>query len=185
MTVSYFGENSDGTGDGVLSGYSLVNNNAVTSFVCPGTGTQDVKELGIRARDVSVGSDHVRVALYNTDGSFVCQGSAEITVSANTHAWYTHTSFVDAAGSAISPQITGGTAYLIAVTADGANIYIAANGTRTNNNKYSSNDYTGGFPSSYTPSTTSTPICCCRCGVEPAAGGGVSVTPQLMMMGMG
>lgn len=167
MAVTYFGNNTDGDGSYSGSGYVHINNPDYIDYVCPGSGNQVIRELGVRA--YLVGSGNVRVAIYNLARELIAQGAAEMAVTGGDSVWYTHTSFVDSGGSPIaSPIIVGGTSYLLAVTADGTNVAIRSVSVTSGYEKYISVDYTGGFPASIAAGSDSSYQACRRCGVEPS-----------------
>lgn len=196
MAVTYFGHcNSDGTlktgetpaslGTG-WTGVTARNAPAAYAFTCPGTGTQDVISLGHYVKYSTGTADHIRMAIYDTAGTtLIGQGSAEITVDNAAVAWREHTAFTNGAGDAITPQLAGGTAYMILVTYDGGvtepwgwTDWGALYGNRI------SADYTAGFPASLGAGVANDYLQTMRCGVEPPAAGG-SPAPKLPLFGVG
>lgn len=166
MAVTYFGLNADGGGVYQPGLYANWNDNNNIVYTCPGSGTQDIKELGARVYTNSVGN--MRLAIYTTAGAFLTQGSAEINTEPPTgYEWLSHTSFVDQTGSPHSPQLTGGTAYLLAITGDDQNnVYICGDIVTSGYMLYGGNDYTGGFPANLPSSGSADKQYCVRCGVE-------------------
>lgn len=178
---TYFGNNTDGIDDAYLSGYTNFQNPTYIPYVCPGSGLQNVDELGIRAYSINPGN--VRCAIYDTSKNFLMQGSVEIAVVSPSATWYTHTAFVDQAGTPITtPQLTGGVTYLLVSTADGSELSAQRDIVTAGYCKYLSNDYTGGYPTSLAAGTDSSSKICIRCGVTEAAGGlSISATETLAL----
>lgn len=139
-----------------------------TMFTCPGTGAQTLVELGMKTKDAN---GNVRVAIYTaaTPGVLIAQGSAEIAGVADT--WITHTSFTNLAGNPVTPSLTGGTVYILAITGDGTVNFIYT--TVTNGYAFvkTTADYTGGFPENTPTEGNSTALPLVRAGVESASSG--------------
>lgn len=177
VAITYFGRNVDDVDESTISGFVNYNVPAQIDYVCPDTGSQIIKEMGFRCHD-NGGGGNIRIAIYDTSLNLLFEGSAEIAVSGGaTPAWYTHTSFLDAAGDpAASPAITGGTSYILAVTADG-DIHGHKAAGSSGDHKYIATDYTGGFPDPIAAGTNSATLEDVRCGVEPAPVGGANIVP--------
>lgn len=182
--VSYFGQTATtGGSEAASAGYSYYNARDTTGVdvTCPGSGSQSVVSLGLWNRTAGAGGSY-RLDIYLTDGTFVMQGSAALSVAAWADwAWVEHTAFVDAAGSAItSPVLTGGTDYLLALSIVNGYTYLVANSAGDGMRKAS--DYTAGFPSPLSSSweeiANTTSI---RCGVEPAAASGARRRPPFAL----
>jgi hypothetical protein len=173
--VTYFGFTTP-SADSVrfITGKTAYVNTYSSFLTCPGTGKQSVKSLD--AYVVNNGDPaNIRLALYTPDGTFVCQGASQVSVTAVAYdwAWFGHTTFVDAAGGPISdPQIDGGSDYLIAVSADGPIISYRISSCASGG-MMKDLDSTPGFPSPL--GTGYTAMECdqymLRCGVEPAGAG--------------
>ena len=178
MAITYFGHNVNGTNPHDPSDYgTLFNDNSNIVYTCPGAGAQDVKELGARVWVNS--TDDMRLAIYDTSLNFIMQGAAVIdTEPPAGDEWLSHTSFVDQGGSPIvSPQLTGGTAYIIAITAEaGKGVNIWDDTVTSGWMKRDNADYTGGFPATLTAFADRTRQFCVRCGVEPAVAAGTTIT---------
>jgi hypothetical protein len=169
--VTYFG-NEVFDGASTLSSYAEFNNDATNAYICPGAGAQDVNSLEMYYKQ---GTGNIRCAIYTTSRVLVMQGSAQVAVAGGVDAWVGHTAFVDAAGTPIaSPQLTGGTHYLLVTTADGADVASGCTAVASGNSKYISAEYTGGFPDPIAAGSNDTNLFSVRCGVTaaPAAGGG-------------
>ena len=176
MAVAYFGFTA-GWDDAQPCQYTFSNDNSNIVFTCPNSGTQDVKELG--AYVYANQSGHIRLALYDTSRNLICQGSAEMDVALITsHGWQTHTEFVDADGEPVSPTITGGTNYIIALAGDTSNAYIWCTGVTSGWMKRD-DEYTGGYPASLPWFTTWEKKFGVRCGVEASAAGGANYVPAI------
>lgn len=127
---------------------------------CPGSGSQTVKELSSYIRYTS---GNTRLALYDTSGNLICQGTGEVAIG-NTAGWQGHL-----VQSGITPNpttITGGTSYKIAITVDVAGVvayYVAGAGGQD----YGLGDYTGGFPSTLGAGSDPGNVFAIRCGVDP------------------
>ena len=182
MAVTYFGTcNSSG-----VTNFSTADDSGGwtwtchtgSSFACPGSGNQTVKELSTIV-SINSGTPHVRLVLYDSLGNMVCQGSAEVVVTAG-YSWQGHmtaSALTPAGGSAGDPvTITGGSQYRIGVSRDASGVLATyKSGTVTNGDiDYGATDYTGGWPATIPTGTDYTVLLTSiRCGVEPAAGGGV------------
>jgi len=132
-------------------------------FTCPGTGSKNLVELGAYVSTATSGN--VRVAIYADDRDpLVAQGSAEIAVGAA--GWYTHTSFTDSTGAALSGTglLTGGTDYTICMIADGSVQHY--HDTVSGSAIYKNAEYTGGYPASYDDASGSTRQITIRAGVQ-------------------
>ena len=172
--VSYFGQESIADGsDASIDGISVYNSVAATgvTLACPGSGSQDVASLGAYVRSWT-GGGSLRCAIYTAAGALVMQGNAKIDVAEyGEYGWQEHTSFVDVNGDAIaSPQLTGGTDYLLALSTGGS-MYVYSISQGATNGQIKAVNYTvDGFPAAlgtgWSGFSTSYSI---RCGVEPAA----------------
>ncbi len=131
------------------------------AVTCPGSGSQTVKELSAYVRFTS---GNQRLALYDTSGNLICQGTGEIAIS-NTAGWQGHLT-----QASITPNpttITGGASYKIATTVDVTGVvayYVAGSGQ-----DYAAVDYTGGFPESLGAGADPMIVFAIRCGVDPVA----------------
>jgi len=81
--------------------------------------------------------------------------------------------FTDVAGDPMSPQLTGGTDYVLVLTADGSgpNVYYDTVTNGFERFSYDQLDLTGGFVATITQGRDDTREWNVRCGVEPAAAG--------------
>jgi hypothetical protein len=181
--TTYFGNNT--TSAGSDSGYSarcVRNDTAFVSYLCPGSGTQNVQELSAY---VGV-SGNVKLAIYSNDYStLIGQGAAETAVSTGP-AWQGH---MTAAAMATNPtQLTGGVEYVLVMTLDSNNttIYNTAAGDSVCQYSGTGSDYTGStFPTPLGGSwgTSGYAEWCIRCGVD--AAGGAALTRFLSILGTG
>lgn len=177
---TYFG-NEDYSGASTLSTYSQFNNDTFVPYICPGVGAQAVNSLEMYYKS---GTGNIRCAIYTTGRVLVMQGSAQVAVAGGVDAWIGHTAFVDAAGAPIvSPQLTGGTHYLLVTTADGADVASGVTGVVSGYSKYVSAEYTGGFPDPIAAGSNDTNLFSVRCGVTAAAAAGGG--SRRMLMGVG
>jgi hypothetical protein len=168
MGITYFGNNDSGSGSAGHQTYTFW---LAAGYACPGTGKQDVKTLDINVYLYGEGTGNLRCAIYTTAGAFVTQWATEVDVIGG---WNAVTSFVDQAGSPHSPQLDGGTSYFLLSTGDG-NVTTYFDAVSSGVAKAIYSDYTGGFPANLGASSNETREMCIRCGVEPAAGGGLSI----------
>jgi len=170
--ADYFGNNTDGTNNTGAAGTYAWNNPSDIAYTCPNSGTQIVVELATRCYTTDAGN--VRVALYTTAGVLVCQAATESAAPGSAD-WVVWTSFTDAVGDPITdPEITGGTDYILMVTADGGTVYVRYNAVTSGYARYAAGDLTGGFPADVSgsfPGSATGAERCIRCGVDPAAGG--------------
>lgn len=171
MAITYFGNNNTGAYDYGYGSYSI--RNAGIVWTCPGTGKQSVKELHGYCMHANTYS--VRLAIYDTSFGFLMQ-TDEI-VCDGTLQWWGGTTFYDQSKTLISnPQIDGGTNYILVLSfkagADANPRYTAGS---AGDARYFSGDYSTGFPATIGSEAGNTSmVWCIRCGVEPAAGGGVA-----------
>jgi hypothetical protein len=183
--MTYFGHTTVGASPAAPGIYTFGNDAVNIIYTCPGTGLQDVKELGAYCYRDQTG--HIRMAIYDTSLNFICQGSAELDVATVTPAngWLSHVAFTDVGGSAISPQLTGGVEYVLSISSDssGPNVYQDTVTAGYERFSYDYTDSTGGFPADLTlERTTDTREWNVRCGVEAAAGGGGSVVSKQFLV---
>lgn len=176
MAVTYFGKNENGSNAQSPNGYTYSNDNSNIVYTCPGSGNQEVKEIGARIYNLSTGN--IRLAIYDASLNFVCQGSAEIAVGplvSGGTAWVSHTSFVDQGGSPMTPNLAGGTAYIIALTADSSSVDCWFDVVTDGYMKTESGtgEATGGYPASLDQGGNDTHSWCMRVGVEPASAGSI------------
>ena len=168
MAITYFGNNTDGTTSTSITDRIYWNNAELSGFTCPGSGSQSVLELGVRCS--ASGAANIRLAIYSTAGNLLMQGNAEM-AAPDTAGWISHTSFVDYAGDPIiSPTLTGGTNYILALTTDDE-IAVRRDAGVTGDWHWYSGDETGGFAATLHSANDTSGLYCVRCGVEPAAGG--------------
>ena len=174
MAVTYFGLNENGASAQKPNADTHWNNPAEIVYTCPGAGAQDIKELGARVYEGSTG--YIRLAVYETDGTFICQGSAQLdTEPQGDTNWLSHTAFTNVGGDPISPQLTGGTAYIIAIAGDG-DCYVQQNAVSSGDMVREYDSYLAGFPATITKDADVEREWCVRCGVEAASAGG-SIVP--------
>lgn len=162
-------------------GNSTAQLNKNLTFTCPGTGAQNLISLGMYGKSGGSTAGNSRVAIYlASDRSFIAQGSAEILVDSTTAAWIDHTSFTNIGESPISPQLVGGTNYIICLSRDSNDVKTGYEfGSADDMAAISGSDYTGGFPTPIGEGAGSTVKYNIRAGVEAAAGGAASPTSVL------
>ena len=150
-------------------GSSLAVWNAGYTCTCPGIGDQIIKELSVFAEGTSC---NIRCAIYSSDGTTkIAEGSGEVPLSTTPFAWYGHGPGLYNALSPSAPVITGGQNYILCVSCDGTTYAYGIDAGSSGAFKYSTNDYTGGWPASL-PSggNPGNYNFCIRCGVDAAAG---------------
>jgi len=175
-STAYFGQQtiSDQNGEGAvgsnMAGYNVAEASGNVNE-CPGSGSQSVVELGVYLLSSGY-SGSIRLAIYTASGDFVAQGSAAIALSSwYATQWYSHTSFVDQSGAAITnPTLTGGASYRLAfsINAGGTlqmyGVWLSGNGLEK-----ASTDLTGGFPATLGSGWSNTSYSkAIRCGVTPS-----------------
>jgi hypothetical protein len=168
-TVTYFGVT---TVDASVNVAGSTYWNDEISWVCPGTGSQDVKALGLWANVWNASyPQNIRLALYDLAGNLIAQGSTAISVTSATPSYWEHSSFVDVAGNPIFPTLVGGTGYKIVSTGSGTYVDDLQHGIlygATESIAYKHVDYTAGFPAALpTPDGSGTFRPAQSCGVEP------------------
>ena len=184
MSTTYFGNNSYSEYNDNYNGYWGRLSSSNSGCTCPGSGLQNVKELGIVAC-VNAGTGVSRLAIYDALNNFVMQGLAAVNVTETTPTWKTHSSFADQSGNAMAtPQLTGGVRYaLVCSGSTDVTLWHGYNYQESTDNDYGIADYTGGFPASLGYGTSMGTFCVAmRCGVEPASNS-ISI-PALMATNM-
>lgn len=165
--ATYFGQTVDGTEVGWDFGVWWSRNAAyVTGFNCPGSGVQVVKELSARVRRTS-GIPNIRIAIYNSGGTLVGQGAAEVALAGTTVAWQGHLTQDD-----ITPNpcnLTGGAQYYLGMALDAAAWRPYYTAGSLGDYHYDTDDYTGGWPSSMPSGIDDDWRYSLRCGVDPPA----------------
>lgn len=173
MAVVYFGHcNSDGTPKAaetpasLSSGwgsYLLRNDPADYPFTCPGSGTYNVVSL----QAYSLGaSGNCRMAVYSSAGTTkVGEHNAEYAMSSASVGWFPAGT---PALSPATPQLVGGTSYILVWTCDSntPEPYGWTDWGATYGASQSGYDYTGGFPASLPSMSAYDYIPTLRCGVE-------------------
>ena len=186
---TYFGNNTAGSGVYGIGNPLCVRNKNLT-WTCPGSGAQDVDELGVRCRKVPAGNNiDFRCAIYDTSLNHLMEGSVDINVSSEVFdfANCAHTSFIDDGDVPIgSPQLTGGVNYILAAACDlfWGQIAYDQDGSSGDIGTYSA-DYTGGaYPDPIGAGADDSERVCIRCGVT-AAAGVLSIMNQLQTTNLG
>ncbi len=172
MAITYFGNQTSATSNST-GAYAW---RLVAGYTCPGSGAQDISTLEIEVAALGVGN--LRAAIYEIDGTFITQWDAEKDPAGI--GWLAVTDFVDQGGTPHSPQLTGGTNYQLVVTGDNS-VEVGVNVVTTGLVKLVTTDYTGGFPASLTGGSDHAREYTIRCGVEPAAAGGIVVLRRRRM----
>lgn len=174
MPVSYFGWPSDGSDP---SGGSLDRNNpnyahfmgyatgGNDTFVCPGSGVQNVESLKLFGKSNGGTPGYMRMAVYDGSKNLVFQHASKFLVIGSVSTWQGDTSF-----SPSSPTLTGGASYYIANSWDTSNDMQVYYRTVTSAMRYISpyTYYNDGFPASFTGAANLSREYSVRCGVEPA-----------------
>jgi hypothetical protein len=174
MAVTYFGLCNSA---GVISGDDSNDSSGATPvafwngtevWTCPGTGTQNIVELSVYGY-INTGTPNIRLSIYSSDGATkIAEGTAEVAVTGGSYSWQGHMT----AASMGNATLVGGTSYKLVCGADNDMAMRSKSGS-SGIARYTLSDYTGGSPSSLPAGTGNTLIQAIRCGVEPAAGGGV------------
>lgn len=142
------------------------NDPSILSYTCPGVGTRTVTELSHYCKNRGA-TTSIRLGIYDIAGNLLYQGDSAATISSTSNSWVGHTSFLDSGGSPATPQLIGGTNYIIVVAMkDGGVSYthITA-GVVGNSTKGIAGDQTGGLPTtiSIAPGNGNTLEMCTRC----------------------
>jgi hypothetical protein len=183
--ISYFGYPASGADPSTPSydsnegGTYWINKNL--TFTCPGSGTQTVKELSCYCKYAVSASSSIRLAVYTSDrATLICQGSAAVLIDQAAAGWYGHLT-----QASITPNpatLTGGTAYVIAVSVDTGYCDLAYEAGNSGDEGYGTTDYTGGFPATNLGAVNDyTRNFCIRCGVEAAN----TPSHRLSLLGVG
>lgn len=166
------------------SGVRVWNNNAVTVFTCPGSGSQTVTEITSDLH-LSAGSANVRCAIYSNDSAtLIAQGTGAVALSGAVDAWQGHIG-----QAAITPNpatLTGGTSYVLVASASGGSGTTNTDhaDATANSLKFDSTDSTAGFPASLPAGTIGNPVWPVRVGLADAApsGGLLSIPLTLIIV---
>jgi hypothetical protein len=169
MAIEYCGHNANGSDAQTPNGSAWSNDNVNLVYTVPGVVLKDAKELGLRIYTGSTGN--FRLAVFSAAKAFLFQGSAEIDVAGSGSAWLSHVAFTDQGGNPISPQIMGGTAILVVVTADSASLNCWCDTVTSGYVIRETGEYTGGYPSTLTLGSNDVRQWCVRLGVEDAISG--------------
>lgn len=156
-TTDYFGNvQSDGsipsgvTTDFYLTRYwvSAVNLSPGLKYTCPGSGNRTLQSLGIWGHTRGSPHSELRLAIYNTDFTLRCQGSAVILANNASDQWWEHTTFTG------NTTLVGGGDYLFGwslSTLGGGSNFAYGQTTGTGNEYWvqTGDVATGGFPSTF------------------------------------
>lgn len=157
------GSASDNNGG---SGVSVWNNQAVTAFTCPGSGSQTVTEITTDVH-LSSGTANTRCAIYSNDGStLIAQGTGAVALSGSSDTWQGH---IGQANITPNPAtLTGGTKYvLIASFSGGSGTTNTDHGSSTANSlTFDSTDRTGGYSGALPAGTQGNPLWPVRVGLS-------------------
>lgn len=130
-----------------------------TSYVCPGTGNKRLYSLQFWAKSNGGTPGTGRIAIYDTSFNLIGQGVSTFTVSSTTPQWIGHVgynSLKPIGGNAGDPvYLTGGTQYIVAFSTSNTDLRIGYKsvGTSVSSSWYKINDWTSGFPNSFTAGT--------------------------------
>ena len=174
MATTYFGycdpDTGVGTGTTNLNSYAEIDWVAA-GYVCPGSGSQNIITLGVETLVVGY---YTRVAIYDAANDLVVEANAKKAAVAFAWVSWTAAELTWYVGTAL----TGGATYRIAVTCSG-NCGIMGT-VISSSERYIAGDHTdSGFDAILGAGSIYQDTYNLRCGVEPAAGGGV--VPQAMM----
>lgn len=164
---------ASGNYDSVSANFTFIGLQDVI-FTCPGDGLFDVVGLHLFGKGGSDPWGNIRVAIFAaSDRALMAEGNAQVSVNSTTAGWFGHT----AAGITQSHQLTGGVAYILAVSRDANDTYMRYYfGDSGDGNYKSSADYTAGYPDplpAFTEAGTIIPNI--RCQINHAAAGGLSI----------
>ena len=165
--ATYFGQQN-------ISGAEDLGNVGISkwmSAVCPGSGNQIIKELS--GWITSAGGGNFRLAIYSADRSTKIAEGAEEIEATDGWAWQGHLTQVS-----ITPNpatLVGGTTYVIGESFDKNDPHTKCE-NKSSTYGYARADYTGGWPASLGDGTEEGAwLWAMRCGVDPEAGGGLSI----------
>src|SRR5258706_9798599 len=89
--------------------------NGTQTYTCPGSGTQTIVEISADVKNVT--NYNIRLAVYDTSGTLIAQGTAAVAVTGAADSWQGHL-----AQANITPNpatLTGGGNYLVVVITTG------------------------------------------------------------------
>ena len=166
---TYFGQcDSSGNPSGDTDDYLNIHWECYTgkSFVCPGSGTQTVKDLSGYVK-INASTPNIRLVIYDNAGNKVCEGSGQVALSGASYSWQGHLT-----QASITPNpttLTGGASYRIGICSDAnqTGIY-AQSGGSSSDSDYGAVDYTGGWPATIPGNEGSVYWQCLRVGVDAA-----------------
>ena len=157
--MTYFGQTTYTASQ--ASGVTACGENE-TTYVCPGSGPQNVKELSVYCSYVS-SPGNIRLGVYNSAGTtLIGQGNAEKAIT-DTLAWKGHMTPYECSNM----QLVGGTSYRLFASIDTNINYGYAAGSY---GAYKLTDYTGGLPAAIPAKDGDLGVnIAIRCGVDPPA----------------
>src|SRR5258708_5241735 len=176
MATTYFGLcDSAGNPTGAAAGNTggaETDWNGTQTYTCPGSGSQTIVEISADLKNVT--NYNVRLAIYNTAGmTLIAQGTAAVAVSGAADSWQGHIGQANITPNPVT--LTGGTNYLIVVSASGDmqtdHAVTGASGVGV----FASVDETAGYPANLPASSNTTLLFPVRVGVQPPAGGQVNL----------
>jgi len=140
------------------------------SYTCPGSGNQVISELSCYVK-INSGTPSIRLGLYNSSGSLVCQGAAAVALSGSSYSWQGHMS-----QAALTPNpynLTGGATYRFGISGSGPETGVRSTPDgATGDTHYATSSYTsGGWPASIPSGTGYHYWIVWRANVNPPASG--------------
>lgn len=150
--------------------------NGTQAYTCPGSGSQTIVEISADVKNVT--NYNIRLAIYDTAGTtLIAQGTAAVAVSGAADSWQGHLTQANITPNPAS--LTGGTNYLIVVSASGDMQTNHALSGASGIGQFAAADETAGYPASLPAGTGVSIVFPVRVGVSAA---GDTSTPYLNMM---
>jgi hypothetical protein len=151
-TTEYFGYQDNKSAPAGVSWGTAINTAIYWNKVhyVPGGGSKTLLELCAYVKTGTGADGNMRVAIFTnaSPAVFVAQGSAQVVVDA-AEGWVCHTSFTNVAGDAITPTLTGGTAYKLAYTQDSTDVNVAYVACTAEDMNASPTELTSGYNPTY------------------------------------
>lgn len=172
MSTVYFGNTTIGANSG--TGFNgIADGNVGQQFTCPGVGSVQVVEISLYCSSaIAPDPQEFRCAIYSLDlSTLICQGASTISVTNASPAWQGH---VGAASITPNPAfLVGGTKYTLVFSPSnllGGSLSLSWDVGSAGDWKFTSNDYSGGFPASITLGSNSSLLVNIRAGVNVVSG---------------
>jgi hypothetical protein len=165
MTATYFGGQTYDTYTAPGANIMKWNDSAYSNFVCPGSGLQNVADMGVFCYQDAGGGPylyHVRLSVYSIEGHLICSSPDMETPEEGSAAW---TTCLPANMSPANPQLTGGTSYVIAVQVE-SYAGMLAKSNLSNASESQASTFASGPPANLPSPGTDSAVYAARVGID-------------------